>query len=63
MRFERKTDKLEYGIPGFTSQQVLAFLNDIMTWARPENCLEIGSYMGKILRLLTHRLLIAAKVR
>ena len=47
MSFERNTKTLEYGVPGFTSPAVLGFLNDIVTWARPNNCLEIGSYMGR----------------
>lgn len=46
-KFVRVSQQLELGVPGFTSPQVLSFLNDLVLWKRPDNAVEIGSYMGR----------------
>ena len=45
--FRRITQQIENGVPGFTSPQVLSFLSDLVLWKRPDNAIEIGSYMGR----------------
>jgi predicted O-methyltransferase YrrM len=45
--FRRVTQQIENGVPGFTSPQVLSFLSDLILWKRPDNAIEIGSYMGR----------------
>lgn len=45
--FRRITKQIENGVPGFTSPMVLAFLSDLVLWKKPDNAIEIGSYMGR----------------
>lgn len=47
MKFEQAITVINPTVPGFTNPKVLGFIYNLVLEAKPERCVEIGSYMGR----------------